>query len=241
MPLRDVSPVEDELAATFGIERARLWDRGVHVTSHVSPKLVGWGGTILFVRDERVLVSAPPEVLDASGGSSLAEVVGSALLDGGLDIAVLRRHVAGDRTIIGPSRWGFVDELLPAVSAASNDTRRIELTDLAAFRDAVGEADWSEAGFDHDPHDVFALERQGEVVAAANLTSWRTSADDVGVCVHPDHRGTGFGERVARAAVADAIAESGVCRYRALTTNVGSLRIADRLGVVGVGLQYAVV
>jgi hypothetical protein len=38
-----------------------------------------------------------------------------------------------------------------------------------------------------------------------------------------------------------AIEDHGIGRYRALFTNVGSLRIADRIGIVGYGVQYSVV
>jgi RimJ/RimL family protein N-acetyltransferase len=74
------------------------------------------------------------------------------------------------------------------------------------------------------------VEEGGRIVAASNLTLWRGEPTDVGVLVDPGWSGRGLGTQVAAAAAYEAVTATGVCRYRALESNLPSLRIAEKLG-----------
>jgi GNAT superfamily N-acetyltransferase len=238
MPLNDTATVDRTFAEVFALPEDQLWAPGLHITKHVATKLVDWPGMFVYVRGDRMLVSAPPRVIARwpAGG-----VPGSRP-----DVGQVLTMLGPASRVLGPSRWGFADSLAgsgpePGDPDAAWHVERTSAERLGDLRAAVGEEAWSESGFDHDPAVVFGMEVGGALVAGANLTSWRTAADDIGVCVHPAHRRRGFGLVVAHAAAEIAIADSGVLRYRALATNVASLRIASRLGVVEHGTQFAVV
>ncbi|MGH3331060.1 MAG: GNAT family N-acetyltransferase [Nocardioidaceae bacterium] len=77
-------------------------------------------------------------------------------------------------------------------------------------------------------------------MAAANLTDFLGTAADVGVVVHPAHRGRGLGREVGRAATSYAVAHHGIARWRALVTNAPSREAAARLGFEPYCLQLAV-
>ena len=244
MPLADASPVDEYLAAIFALDLDDLWAPGVHVTAHVAPWLVGWSGVVAFSRGRRTLVSVPPELVLVSEGLRRLISTGE-----GDQLARPLRQVYGDEVhgdeaaVLGPSRWGFADSISnvdPPASGAAADTAAAD--ELEVLASAVGGSEWSEGGFDREPARLFAVrDGDGTIAAAANLTRWRASADDVGVCVHPRRRGQGFGRVAAHHAMRAAIEDHGIGRYRALLSNTGSLRIADRIGVVGYGVAYSVV
>jgi RimJ/RimL family protein N-acetyltransferase len=70
----------------------------------------------------------------------------------------------------------------------------------------------------------------GRLVAAANLTSYADAPRDVGVLVVPDARGRRLVDEVGRAAASYAVSRHGFARWRARTTNRGSLGAGQRLG-----------
>lgn len=98
------------------------------------------------------------------------------------------------------------------------------------FRSSVSIDDWNEGGFADEQAIRYALFVDGEIVAMAKLSEWRSSPSDVGVVTHPALRRQGYGVAVAARAADDAIKAHGAARYRALETNTASRRIADRLG-----------
>lgn len=139
--------------------------------------------------------------------------------------------MAARLSVLGPSIHSYTDEdpggPLHNVGAPA---------DLTSFKIAVGEADWNEGGFADDLLKVFVIRDSfrkdscGEIVAAANLTEFLGHPADVGVVVHPDHRGRGLGLRIGRSAASYAVRECGIARWRALTSNNASRRIAAELG-----------
>ncbi len=80
----------------------------------------------------------------------------------------------------------------------------------------------------------------GALVAASNLTGWRTGTDQVGVVTDPEQRGRGYGAGVASAATTAALEDTDIVAWRARGTNIASIRIAVRLGFEHYGGNVAV-
>ena len=137
----------------------------------------------------------------------------------------------GCETVYGPSAHAFVDAehfIPPGTTAIAGP---VTIRDLADLRCAAGEDEWTGSGFaESDDPALFALHLDSVVVAAGNLTPYRGRPADVGLLVHPDHRGRGHGLALAGAVVTRALPGAGIVRWRALTTNEPSLRIATTLG-----------
>ena len=147
--------------------------------------------------------------------------------------------VAADATL-GPSQHAYL-ELAATSFAADPDVRAVDDdASVAALRAAVGDDDWHEGGFG----DVRGDGRWwvlGDGLAAGNMTDFAGAPTDVGLVTHPDHRGRGLASRVAATMLAWARDEGfETARYRALTTNVASLRVAEKLGFMPFGANVAV-
>lgn len=138
--------------------------------------------------------------------------------------------------VLGPSVHHYADES-PAPVDGVGETAYGRLDGLRA---AAGEEAWRESGFAEEPDVSFAVELDGQIVAAGNLTAWRDLPADLGVLVHPAYAGRGLGRLVAAHASRVAVDRAGVARYRALRTNTASLRIATRLGFTAYGMNLAI-
>jgi GNAT superfamily N-acetyltransferase len=120
--------------------------------------------------------------------------------------------------------------------------RRINPRDaeaLAALRSAVAPTDWLLAGFTAQPAVMFGVFEGEALVAAANLTAGPDAATDVGLVVHPDARGKGYGLQLAACAARQAIVMHGVARFRALTSSPATMALAERLGFEPYGRNVA--
>ena len=146
--------------------------------------------------------------------------------------------VAADRAL-GPSRHSYL-ALAGATFVADPDVRRVASeADVAMLRAAVGDDEWHEGGFGEDVQDHWWV--LGDGLAAGNMTDFAGAPTDVGLVTHPRHRRRGLAERVARHMLAWARDEGhAVARYRALTTNAPSLRVAEKLGFSAFGENVAV-
>lgn len=148
--------------------------------------------------------------------------------------------VAADATL-GPSQHAYLD-LAGTSFAGDPDVRPVEGDDasVVALRAAVGDEDWHEGGFGDDRGEDrwWVL---GDGLAAGNMTDFAGAPTDVGLVTHPDHRGRGLAARVAGTMLAWARDEGyETARYRALTANVASLRVAEKLGFTPFGANVAV-
>ena len=140
---------------------------------------------------------------------------------------------------LGPSRHHYLARA--TTFAPDPEVRAVTgADDVAALRAAVGDDDWHEGGFGEELQEHWWV--LGDGMAAGNMTDLAGSPTDVGLVTHPDHRGHGLAERVARHMLAWAFVEQRfeLARYRALTTNVASLRVAEKLGFTAFGANVAV-
>jgi len=138
-----------------------------------------------------------------------------------------------DWLILGPSVHAFTDAV-PAIDARESPLRiePVSARQLTELRCRVDPAEWSESGFGGNDIEFAwqAVNEAGHIVAAANLTPFDGSPADVGVLTRPDARGRGAASAVAARATAHAVREFGIARWRALSGNTASLRVARHLG-----------
>lgn len=222
--------VDQWWAALFGCSVTDLWD-SVAVGPHAG--LGDYPGVLVAHRGGSCQVSLPSwchtelqDSLSQQGVSALGDAQFWSLLPATSGMAVL-----------GPSVHSYTDDD-PGTSTSAHPCEWEELDDL---RRQLPESEWNEGGFADDALELFAIrDRHGHVVAAANLTDFLGTAADVGVVVHPAHRGRGLGREVGTAATSHAVAHHGIARWRARVTNAPSRAAAARLGFEPYCRQLAV-
>jgi RimJ/RimL family protein N-acetyltransferase len=231
-----MTPVDEWFAYAFNVPISALWAPGTHITEHVYERTIGRSGAIVFRRNDTTLVTAPPALVSrfheaAAHGEDLSSV------------PVMAARFSPERTVQGPSWWGFADHV-PLRPHAASQARRLAATDdelVASFRNDVGPEAWEEGGFlDEPPYIAGVFDRNESLVSMACLNRWRTDADDIGVCTHPGHRNRGYGRAAVYTAASHAIETAGVVRYRSHVDNAASIRIAEQLGFGHYGLQVAI-
>jgi hypothetical protein len=188
-------------------------------------ELAGYQGILCVIRNERVLVSAPPRLVPTV--RSWRPTISAA------GDALWWNERRPDWSVLGPSVHAFTDRPAPPPPATEGaEVRPATPADLVSLRDAVAPAEWAESGFAGD--DVasawVAVDRAGRVLAAANLTPFDGLPADVGILSAPAVRGRGIATLVAAVATNDAFERHGIARWRALCVNTPSRRLAHRLG-----------
>jgi GNAT superfamily N-acetyltransferase len=212
--------------------------------AHLVPggeELAGRERVLMFRVDVATLVYCP-ERLRGRAASLIAETPP----DDAFGVALCARIAdVTESEVHGPAWHGFVDRAR-FVPAGGGDGRRLDRHDplFDELRRACGDDDWSEGGFFEEAtafDDVrYAIEEEGRLVAAGNMTAYRGRPADVGLVTRPDARGKGLAKRLAVKMVSDALPTVEIVRYRALTTNTASLRVARSLGFEGRGQNYRV-
>jgi GNAT superfamily N-acetyltransferase len=229
--------VDSTWAEVFGIDVHELRVPAVRVVID-APGLRGYRGCYLLRLYDGCCVAAHPavgaQVRAAVGGATVAQVFDPAF------VGAWAAELGG--RVLGPSWHGYArgsDLRMPA----DDRVRRLGREDdeaVAELRAAVGEADWAEGGFGHRPDVLWGVYEGGHLAAAGNMTDYDGFPADVGLVTRPDARGKGLATAVAASMCAAAAPDIPLLRYRALTTNTASLRVARRLGFVGHGANIAV-
>ena len=226
--LRDA--VDASWAEMLGCDKGLLRSPGIHVVRG-GPGFAGYNAIYIARVDDAVLAHCPEHLRTVA-----RQVLEGCEADEAFTSRTLER-IAGDRlkVILGPSSHSFLDR--HHFTPAPLEGQRVPADDarFAALRRECGEQEWAEAGFNFDRGVVYTLERNGKVVAAGNLTPFRTQFADIGLITHPDHRGRGIAKRLASRMIADALPAAGVVRYRALSANAPSIAVARSLGFVARG------
>lgn len=192
------------------------------IVEHRGP-LAGYGGIYCVVRKSRVYVSAPQSMIENVRKLEFDPV-------SALDPQCWSEQVPG-WSVLGPSVHAFTDKIT-AAGISELVIRPATEVDLARLRDSVPAAEWGESGFaGDDVSDAWvALGPDDRPVAGANLTPFDGVPSDVGVLAVPAVRGQGIATAVAAVAGRAAVEQYGIARWRALTGNLASRRIAERLG-----------
>lgn len=215
-------------ARVFGVAEHEVWRPG----AHLSVDEAAWPGLLVVRFGETVRVRAPEPLLGRVRAAIGSRTVGE-LFEPAVWLEVLADL---DPHVLGPSVHAYSSGPVPCGTAGERLTRD-ELDPLAA---GLPESEWREAGMAEEDAVFFGLRRNGELVAAANLTTWDGAPTDVGVLTLPSARGRGYGTAIAAVAAAHAVEEHGIARWRALATNTASRAIAARLGFVARGAHLAV-
>ena len=210
----DVAAVDRIVAGDFGVSAADLWQDVVQLHSDVG-RFVGYDGVMFIRRHALVRVSTAPKYLDIVrdhvGPHDPASTLNAEL---GLELR-------------GPAWHGVV-----TASTLQHRPRPsltlVEGSDLLPLHD--DETEWSDAGFLKDEGRRFGATIDGELVGAANLASWGTGGEDIGVLVAPAYRGMGLGADIAAGAALVAFRAVDFVRYRYACSNGASAGVARRIG-----------
>jgi GNAT superfamily N-acetyltransferase len=245
-------------SSTLGVEPAEFRTPGISVFLN-PPQRASWRGIYVLAFDKGASVFTPADLLEpvtaalathdvesvlapatwqsgdvaGRGGKESGEVAGrstgASVLDGGLI------------SVVGPMIHHYRDhpDGLKEVAAG----RRVNPGDaeaLADIRTAVPPDEWAAAGFNAQPAVMFGLFEDERMMAAANLTPGPDAATDIGLVIHPDARGKGYGVQIAATAARQALLMHGIARFRVAATSQSTLAIASTLGFEEYGRNLAI-
>lgn len=194
------------------------------VTPHRCSDLAGYPGIYCVLRHGQVLISAPPELVEPIRGFGVT--AGTAT-----DPTWWERRLPTWQTH-GPSVHAFTDEEPGVINIPGVTILPARIDDIHDLRAKVPAGEWAEAGFAGvDVAPIWRATSSDKLtLAAANLTSFNGAPTDVGVLTHPDFPGRRLAAAVASAATHHAVRHHRLARWRALSTNIASLRLAGTLG-----------
>lgn len=154
---------------------------------------------------------------------------------------VARLAGKGRPLVLGPGRYTFVDtaHFRPAEHSAGSPLP-LEDPALEGLRAACREDDWEESGLAYARAPLYGIKSDRLLMAVSHLAPYRSRQADIGILVHPAHRGRGLARRLVSHVATEVLPEVGVLRYSAALTNTASLAVADALGFVPRGEQMAV-
>jgi GNAT superfamily N-acetyltransferase len=216
--------IEEFWSSFFGLDRSVWSQRGLVVTKHVH--LGNYHGIWFFKRGERFVVSAPEAWVDR-----LRQLTANLEPDSLLDEATLRSLLGEDfESCIGPAFRGYLEPghftkfSDPSVRVLS-ETDRPMVEAIAAESERTG---WNplQKGtlFQH-------ASIEGErITALSGYRGWTDQVGDPCIYVDEDYRRRGLGTAVASAVVEHALSLGKTLIYQTLESNLGSVRIALRLG-----------
>ena len=221
--------------ATLGTV-GHLWEeqmraqRGALSSSEVS--FVEWPGfTAAVIVDigGSVLVAGPAEAIGRFHGRPRQHLVDARAESALVDLQPL---------LVGQALLGYADESTFTRAPAARTVRQ---ADRGAIEQAIFHCepeDRDESGL-LEMTTWFVAEDDGLPVAAAGYERWPPRVAHCGVAVGAEHRGRGMGQAVASGAVEHALREHTVAQWQSSDTNVASMRVRERLGLVQMGTQTA--
>ena len=143
--------------------------------------------------------------------------------------------------LIGPAYQGFItQESLRTVTEP--EAHLATAADSAALKKLASDClkeDWEHSSIDFDDERIFVAKVGQAIVAAASVKRQDGIYPSLGFVTHSEHRGKGLGAAVASAAVADALANNKLVLWQTLSTNVSSIKVAERLGAKKFAESYA--
>ena len=225
----------DTFWATYlGVTSAELSSPGTSIAPHAGLK--GYSGVWFFRRGGRTVVSAPAAwvpVLRARIQSVPDTSPTPALFE----------HLFGESAerVIGPAFQGYLTmpAARPEIAAQAHSMDAAD-ADVDVFRRECGGDAWEYAGLD-EATDYFCGVKEGRrIVSLAAYRAWTKEAGDLCVLTDVSSRGKGLGTVAARAVVRRALEGDKLLLYQTLESNLGALRIAERLGFEAYATHVAV-
>lgn len=220
--------IKMQVAWRLDCKVSSLTNAGTLVKAH-GPRLADYHGVYVWQMEDTTIISTPPEWVLATQ----ADVAGQApatLRDPTFWRAVLGASI---ERIVGPSYQGYVDAATFRPALFALHVRRVEPADLPALERLVAACppqEWADSAIRLDHTPIFALERSGELLAAASAPGDGPEVASVGVITHPAWRGRGYGAAVVSALTADRLAEGIILHYQTLRANFASVAVARSLG-----------
>lgn len=215
-------------ADVFEVEDAELWPDGVHPTFVDN----GWDGVYLMRVGRSVRLRVPSRLRDA-----VEELVNDVSVDAVMSRSLWSLGLAElHPTVLGPASHFLADSLLDERGHAFTLGR----DQVSSFAAKLSMAEVEEAGISEEGASLFGVFIDGKLAAVASLGEWAGSKSDVGVITSPPFRKQGLGHIVATAAVNEAVSRGGFARWRSREDNLGSIRLAQRLGLTYYGTNLGV-
>jgi hypothetical protein len=138
--------------------------------------------------------------------------------------------------VLGPASLFYPEKFVPTADLAKVDEVAVEQL-APLIRDASPE-DIVESGISNLSGTAFVSRAGGAVAAASGYRLWPNGVAHLWVLTSPHHRREGHGQRVATAAILQALTDGLLPQWRART--IESQLLAARLGLVKLGTQLSV-
>jgi len=221
-------------SSTLGLDVADLHIPGTRVRPH-GPDRATWRGVYVLSLDKATCVSAPADLLDRV--APVTELDAESALEPDTWHQLLGAAVSAT---FGPVVHHYRDDREGLDVVAGRRLNPRDADALAGLHGAISSDEWAAAGFTSQPAMLFGLFEGDRIVAAANLNAGPDAATDIGIVVHPDARGHGYGLAITATAARQALLMHGVARFRALASSESSRAIAEELGFSEYGRNLAV-
>ena len=185
----------------------------------------GYRGAIALQRGNRIVISIPPTELARVGA-----LVGTWQA---LDLKLLAEFFSDwSERIVGPVVQAYL-EPSDFVPVPDNKARALTPDDTDLITDLQQACDptaWSHSGISPQDEDLFGCFEGSTLVSIAKLLPWNTKANNVGVITHPTYRGRACGAAAVSTLIRDALEADKLVLYQTLKTNVGAVKLAQKLG-----------
>jgi GNAT superfamily N-acetyltransferase len=207
----------------FGVPVSDWNTAGISIVTHA--KLAGYCGVWFFKHFDRLIVSAPEGWLE-----HLREKLEPNLV---MDESFLQRLFGQQfERSIGPAYHGSL-ELADFRPIFSSDVRALSDRDAktrAVFEKECGFEAWGDSGLDEATQYLVAYFENERITAMAGFRAWNDFAGDPCVLVHPNFQTQGFGTVVVSEVLRLALLKDKVLLYQTLESNLGAVRLAQKLG-----------
>jgi GNAT superfamily N-acetyltransferase len=215
----------------FGVSRSDLNHAGTSIVVHA--KLAGYCGVWFFKHADRLIVSAPEgwfEHLQKPEGVLEHQLF--------TNESFLKKVFGGHfERSIGPAYHGSLEptDFRPVFSSHVRALSDRDGTARAVFEKECGLAAWEDSGLDQANQHLVAHFENERITAMAGYRPWNDTAGDPCVLVHPDCRARGLGTVVVSEVIRLALLENNplenkVLLYQTLESNIGAVRLAQKLG-----------
>jgi len=222
-----IARLDTHWGGLFGATTKDLYGSGVRIVAH-GPALADYQGAYVLRYHSACFVSVPPAYLAhasaAFAGRTVHEVFDRRFLASAFGSAI--------NQIIGPAYQGYLDagDFRPADTMGARQLTYVHTPVLTRLEEACLSSEWEASGIDYHRPPIFGCFAGKELVAAATLEQRDPISLSIGVIVHPDYRGRGYGKAVVSEATAHALAQLPIVHYQTLLVNAHSIAIASALG-----------
>lgn len=232
-----VKVVDRYWAGLFGCESSHFEGSQTLVVPHSG--LGEYPGVYFFARKDSLLISTPPDRLDALRPK--LEALRPAAIN---DVPALRERI-GEPTgeEMGPLFIGYTDARTFVTPAPTEGVRLLTEADrpaLETLRAASSVSDWEYGGCDFSERPVVGQFVGDQLTTLGSYAEWGGEIAHLSVITHPGYRKQGYGKGVVSAITQEALRRAFVPQYRTRYANTPSLALATSLGFVELARSVAI-